>query len=249
MELSSLALLALTAATLIGAAVQAATGFGFAILAAPVYLAVLNSAEAVPLLAALHIVQSLMLVPGVWPQVPRTALWRLIAGAAAGCPLGLLLYRGLDVRGLKLVAGIVILAATGLMYVRSRRGVGQVTDVVGPAPGMATGVVSGALTALLVMPGPPLMIMLMHRPMPPEAARALSLTFFAACYVGVTVMNVAVGTLPASSWRMGALLVVPVLAGTVLGLRILPLLPPRHFMAVLYVLLVLAGVGAIASAL
>lgn len=249
MDPSPLALLALAAATLAGAAVQAATGFGFAILAAPVYLAVLESTEAVPLLAALHVVQSAMLVPALWSRVPRHQFGRLMLGAAIGCPLGLLLYHSLDVRGLKLVAGVVILLATALMYIRSRGRLVPAEHAAGGAAQLATGAVSGALTALLVMPGPPLMVMLMRRPLPPEAARALSLTFFAACYVAVTLMNVATGSLTNASWGAAALLVGPVVVGTIAGLRLFRYLPARHFMAVLYVLLVLAGFGAIASAI
>lgn len=249
MDPSLLGLVALAAATLLGAAVQAATGFGFAILAAPVYLAVLNSAEAVPLLAALHVVQSAMLVPRLWSHVPRTEFRLLMLGAAVGCPLGLLLFLGLDVRGLKLVAGVVILVATALMYIRSRRGSAPQGEAAGPTLTTATGVVSGALTSLLVMPGPPLMLLMMRKPMEPAAARALSLTFFAVCYVAVTAMNVAAGSLRAVAWATAAALVLPVIAGTILGMRLLSLLPARHFMAVLYVLLALAGIGAIASAI
>ncbi len=249
MEPSSLALLALAAATVAGATVQAITGFGFAILAAPVFLAVLNSTEAVPLLAALHIVQSAILVPWLWPRVPRLEFRRLLLGASLGCPIGLLAYAGLGVRGLKLAAGVVILAASVQLYMRSSRRTAPVPPPQGPAATIAGGFMSGALTALLVMPGPPLMVLLMLRPLPAEAARALSLTFFAACYLAVTIMNMAAGTLTAGSWRTIALLAPPVIVGTIAGRRIAPLLSERHFMAALYLLLVLAGLGAIASAL
>lgn len=249
MEPSGLALLALAAATLVGAAVQAITGFGFAILAAPVFLAVLDTIEAVPLLAALHIVQSAMLLPSLWAKVPVQLFRRLLLGAGIGCPLGLMLFSSLDVRGLKLAAGAAILVVSALLYVRSRgRAVSPPQDGGNLEP-VAAGVMSGVLTALLVMPGPPLMILLMRQPLPPETARALSLTFFAACYVAVTAMNLATGTLTSASWRTAIALVAPVVAGTIAGRQLASRLPERHFMAALYLLLVLAGVGAIASAL
>ena len=249
MDPSATALLALAAATLVGAAVQAITGFGFAILAAPVFLAVLNSTEAVPLLAALHIVQSAMLVPRLWSKVPAQLFRWLMLGAGIGCPLGLMLFSSLDVRGLKLAAGVTILVASALMYLRSRRRLAPRPQDGGTLEPVAMGVMSGALTALLVMPGPPLMILLMRKPLPPETARALSLTFFAACYVAVTLMNLGLGTLTLASAPTAMQLVLPVIAGTIGGRKLAPLLPARHFMAALYMLLVLAGLGAIVSAL
>ncbi len=249
MEPSITALLMLAAATVVGAAVQAITGFGFAILAAPVFLAVLDSVEAVPLLAALHVVQSAMLVPALWSRVPKPLFRRLILGAGVGCPLGLMLFASLDVGGLKLAAGAAILVAAALLYVRSRRGVVQSSRLADPREPIVAGVMSGALTALLVMPGPPLMILLMRQPLSAEMARALSLTFFAICYVAVTLMNVGLGTLTRAAWPTAAVLVLPVILGTIGGRRLAPLLPERHFMVALHLLLLVAGIGTIVSAL
>lgn len=246
-------LLALAVAA--GAAIQAATGFGFAILAAPVFLAVLDSTAAVPILIALHVVQSAALMPRMWTGVPWRSLGRLSLGAAVGCPLGLWLFRALEVRQLKLAAGIVILAVASLLALRRLRPSGvQLLE-----PGaeqrettssmVATGAAAGALTAILVMPGPPLMVHLLRHPLPPDAARALSLTFFAACYVAVLAAHVTAGSLDRRSWSTVAALLLPVLIGTALGLRLAPWLAARHFALVLNLLLAAAGLGAILSAL
>lgn len=256
MELTAIGLLLLAAATAAGAFVQAATGFGFAILAAPIFLAVIGSTTAVPILVALHIVQSAMLVPRIWPDVPGGAFRALLAGAALGCPLGLVLFRALDIGHLKVAAGAVILLAAALLAVRRRRS----PDLQTPPPrdtgtanaraaGIVTGLLSGALTAVLVMPGPPLMVQLMQQPLPPTAARALSLAFFAACYVAVLVLYLATGALDRGAWWTVLVLAAPVALGTLAGRGFAARLADRHFIAALNVLLVLAGLGAIASAL
>ena len=54
MDASALALLAL--GTLGGAVVQAATGFGFAIIAAPLFLVAMNSHAALQVLVVIHLV-------------------------------------------------------------------------------------------------------------------------------------------------------------------------------------------------
>ncbi len=250
MQPLDLVLLAL--AVMLGAAVQAATGFGFAILAAPVFLAVLNSTVAVPILLALHVVQCAFIVPRVWAHVPWPAFVHLAVGAAIGCPLGLWLFGALDVGQLKLAAGILILvAATLLIYRRLRPApVANVqTDGSAPAATVVTGALAGALTAVLVMPGPPLMVHLLHRPMAQLAARAMSLTFFAACYVAVLSAHIWTGSLNRDAWTIVMWLVVPVLAGTAIGIAGTRWLRDHHFAIALYVLLVAAGLGALLSAL
>lgn len=249
-------LIVLALAVALGAAVQAATGFGFAILAAPVFLAVLDSTAAVPILLALHVVQCAFIVPRVWGAVPWPAFLQLGIGAAVGCPLGLWLFGALDVRQLKLAAGVLILvAATLLIYRRLRPPpAGAAAAVHGtaseaPSETIVTGALAGALTAVLVMPGPPLMVHLLHRPMAQEAARALSLTFFAACYVAVLSAHIWAGSLDAKSWSIVAWLIAPVLAGTAGGVTGSRWLRDHHFAIALYVMLIAAGVGALLSAL
>ena len=254
MEPALPAIVALTLATALGAGVQAATGFGFAVLAAPVFLAALGSTTAVPILVALHVIQSALLVPRVWRAVPSSELLRLLAGAVVGCPVGLALFRVLDLGQLKLAAGAVILLSAALLAVRRLRvSAGATAPVPAPRDPPAamlalTGALSGALTALLVMPGPPLMVALMQRPMAATAARALSLSFFAACYVAVLAMAMAGHQLDGTSWRTVAKLSPAVVVGTFAGLGLAHRLSDGQFLAALNILLVLAGVGAIVSA-
>ncbi len=249
MDIVAVAILA--AVTVLGALVQATTGFGFAILAAPVFLAVLNSKTAIPVLVALHIVQSAWVVQEVWPRVSRWHLKRLASGAALGCPLGLVLLEWIDVRGLKLTLGVLILLALALFIWR-----GRTPSVTAGRPGPAhapvialTGAVSGALTSILVMPGPPLIAYLAGERWPREDARALSLTFFAGCYVLVLGLALAAGALGRGDWLLIAGLSPAAIAGTLLGLRLGPKVSERHFRQALLALMLLSGAGAILSAL
>jgi len=256
MELSATDLTILATAAAAGAALQAGTGFGFAILAAPVFLAVLQSTSAVPILVALHVVQCLIIVPRIWRTIPWPEFQRLAAGALFGCPVGLLLFRYLDVRQLKLGVGLVILGVTSLLIWRRARAAVEIAVPRDPQPDgsaswrrMATGALSGILTAVLVMPGPPLMVSLLRHPLPAASARALSIGFFAACYVAVLAVQGATGELDETARSIVAWLIVPVVLGTMAGLLGVRWLTDRHFAPLMTVLLFAAGVGAIVSAL
>ncbi len=257
MDVSALALLGL--GTLGGAVVQAATGFGFAIVAAPLFLVAMNSHAALQVLVVVHLVQTMMMLRGVWPLVPRRIFKALVLGALVGSPLGLLLFMRLDVNGLKLAVGVLILLFTSLLIAReagwfARKPAARPSDE-GVAEGEAsalgylTGAASGAMTALLVMPGPPLMLHLSHAPLAHANARALAVSFFGLCYLFVTALNTFWAGMGDGVWWLALGLAPVVYAGTLIGLRLSRYLTQGAFRAAVLVLLVLSGVGAILSAL
>lgn len=252
LEPAAIAVLAL--ATLAGAAIQAATGFGFAIIAAPFFLAVMNTSSAITLLVIVHLVQTVMLVPGLWRQAPRGYLLWLALGGLVGCPLGLAIFMALDVRGLKLAVGLAILMAAALLIARD---LGLLQRLLGPrgegsdrvwVP-IGAGIGAGILTAVLVMPGPPLMVALMSARMSPAATRALSLTFFGGCYAAVIALQTTAGLVNAPILRLALMLAPATAIGTVLGARLSDKLSEGRFRAVVLALLALSGVGALVSAL
>ncbi len=260
MDTAAIILLALGA--MAGAVVQAATGFGFAIVAAPVFLAVMNSHAALQVLVVIHLVQTAMMLRGVWPLVPMRLMKALIVGAAVGSPIGLLAFVSLDVRALKLVVGVLILLFTGLLIARemglftgtlptaANRAGGEGDAAATPPPlAYLTGAVAGAMTSLLVMPGPPLMLYLAGSPLPHAHARALAITFFGLCYLLVTALNTFVTGMGEGVWWIALALVPPVYLGTLAGQQIARRVTQGSFRIAVLVLLVLSGTGAVVSAL
>jgi uncharacterized membrane protein YfcA len=252
MEMTALALLGLGA--LGGAVVQAATGFGFAIVAAPLFLIAMNSHAALQVLVVIHLVQTMMMLRGVWALVPMRMLKALVAGALVGSPLGLLIFMRLDVNGLKLAVGVLILIFTSLLVAREvgwfgRKSPAGKTEDEAPPLTYVTGAASGAMTALLIMPGPPLMLQLSHAPLPHANARALAVSFFGLCYLFVTALNTFWAGMGEGVWWLALGLAPVVYVGTLLGLRLSRYLTQGAFRIAVLVLLVLSGAGAILSAL
>lgn len=257
MEIGIFALL--SAGAFAGALVQAATGFGFAILAAPVFLAVLSSHAALQVLVVIHLFQTARMLPKLWPQVPKPLLGRLVLGALVGSPIGLVAFLHLSVTQLKLAVGVLIVLATALLAARESGIISRwlkppTSEMPGPSGGgglgaLATGAVAGAMTALLVMPGPPLMLYISARPLPPLAARALAIAFFGLCYLLVTTLNVIWAELGWPVWRVALMLAPAVLLGTFAGERIAGHLTTRSYRLAVLILLALSGLGAMLAAL
>ncbi len=108
-------------AVLAGAALQSATGFGFALVAAPILFALLGPQEAVSAGVLLA-----LLLNGLTLATERrrpAVLWRdavvLVAWSLPGLALGALALRELPERPLSVLVALAVLAALGLR-VRSR---------------------------------------------------------------------------------------------------------------------------------
>jgi uncharacterized membrane protein YfcA len=155
-------LLAATAvAVFAGAAIQAATGFGFALLAAPLAFAALDSHEAIGLLLLLgsEIGVLTLATEGRRPQpmVRRCAI--VLAWAIPAAVAGVAVLRALDAVTLQIAVSVGV-AAT--LIVRHR----APAEHRGPEPGWAapaTGLSAGALVTSTNTSGPPLLLYLLGR--------------------------------------------------------------------------------------
>jgi len=244
-------LTALVAATFFGSAVQAATGFGFALLAAPIYLTAMGSSAAIQVLVVVHLAQSLMLVPGLWKDAPRRLLKPLVLASLLGFPIGLGVFLLLDLTTLKLTVGAamigfaVLLAARELGWLRF----GGNGSVVSSATIAAAGGVAGLLTAVLVAPGPPLILLSGWMRLSKRDSRALTLTFFAFCYVMATALHATWGGMAASSWKLAALLAPVVIVGTIAGSALANRMSEGWFRLAILAIAACSGSYAIATSL
>src|SRR5690606_4809163 len=157
-----------------------------------------------------------------------------------------------------LTVGVLILLFTTLLIAREAGWIGRRSPQwsadgtsADPAPSplaCLTGAISGAMTALLVMPGPPLMLHLSYRPLSHAQARALAVAFFGLCYLFVTALNTFWAGVGEDVWWLALGLAPVVFIGTRLGLRLSRYLTQGAFRVAVLVLLVLSGLGAVLSA-
>ena len=247
------ALLPLLVATLLGAFVQAVTGFGFALLAAPTFLIVIGSVDAIGVLVGVQFLQSTLVVPKIWRTAPRSLLSLLIAGSLIGMPLGLFFLAHLDLPTLKLSVGIAMIAFVSLLVVQEVGGLAASTLraysaftghplVVG-----LIGLVSGFMGAALVMPGPPVILLIASLALAKLESRSLALTFFGFCFAATLVLHAASGGMTVQAWSWIAVLLPAILVGTYLGNRAVLHLTERWFRVVVLAIASVSGLYAIAS--
>jgi uncharacterized protein len=202
-------------ATLVGAAMQSATGFGFALILSPALFAVLDRYEAVTALLALGVVLSLLvLFEGGRPGPVR---WRqlvpVLVAALPGLGLGAAVLALLSKATLQVLVGVVVVSIAA-WQLRSRLAGRAPTATAGHTSAAAAGLASGVLTTSINVSGPPLVLWLEARgPSPAELRATLAALFLVLNLAGGAVLLAAAG--PDRAVSLGALL--PLLGLVVVG--------------------------------
>lgn len=234
----------------VASTVQAATGFGFALIAGPLLYSVVEPSAAVGLVLVLGQVVNLLVLFGELrrPRVDWSAVTPALVAAVPGLPLGALIVRTLPGSALRLAVGLVVCAAVLHRIIRSR------TTASRPSPGwgaaVAAGFSVGVLTTSTTTNGPPLAIWLTARRMQPATLRdTVTVIFVVLDVIGIAVLVAVVGggaTFERADWM--PLLVPFAIAGHLLGRRVFLRLPARHFeWIVLSIALAAGATSAIAS--
>lgn len=181
---------------------QAATGFGFAIMATPFLLLVFDSRECVQISIILSFIVSLLLIRKIIKDVDKGLLKRLIIGSIVGVPLGVLFFKFVSLDILKITVSIVILIVTFILMVRSFKtsnnhnieaasekaqinqndSEGDVTTLLKRAQ-LFVGLCAGLLTTSIGMPGVPLILYYNATNTKKETARSTTLVFFIFVYI------------------------------------------------------------------
>jgi uncharacterized membrane protein YfcA len=231
------------AAALVGAAVQSATGFGFALILSPALLAALDPYEAVTALLALGLALNLLvLFEGGRPGPVRWhELAPVLAAAVPGLALGAAALALLSKAVLQVIVGLIVMAASAAQL-RGRL-IGRPTR---RRSGTAAGLASGALTTSISVSGPPLVLWLESRGVSPAELRAT----LAACFLALNLAGCLVLVPLAGADRVvpaGVLLPLLglVLAGHLVGARAFGRLDTRRFSLAVLGLAVLTGAASV----
>jgi uncharacterized membrane protein YfcA len=148
------AFIALNLAVLAAAALQAATGIGFGVIAGPIMLVVLNDGSAIHVSIMLNLLIAVLLTPALMRDIDKPLLGRLVAGLLVGTPIGVWAFLAMDIVLLKFAAALAV-AMTMILMLRNR----NPSDGKRPAatPDIergSMGLIAGMMGGSLGMPGP-----------------------------------------------------------------------------------------------
>jgi uncharacterized protein len=183
-----------------GAAIQSATGFGFALVLSPALFAVLDPVEAVTALLVLGLALNLLVLfeRGRPEHVDWDALAPMLLAALPGLAVGLVALTQLSKEALQVAVGVAVILAAGWQLRQRRAGARRERRRLRPAAGWAVGFTSGALTTSISVSGPPVVLWLEARGVRPEEFRAsLAASFL--------VLNLSGGALVLAAQGGGAL--------------------------------------------
>lgn len=160
-------------AVLLASVVRSVTGFGFALVAIPVFSLFLSPAESVVLCAALTLLSNISSLPTYRWDIPYAVLSPLIVWALLGTLLGTLLLIRLTSAQFQFLAGLsVVIACSVLLFTQPR------TYRVNYWITAVAGLISGIMNGTSAIPGPPIILYVMATERTAETARALLLAFF-----------------------------------------------------------------------
>jgi uncharacterized membrane protein YfcA len=237
------ALVGTTVAVAVAATVQMAAGFGFGLAAVPLLSVVLSPHEAVVVSLALATLTNAGQAWAGRRDCDRRVAGRLVAGAVVGLPLGLLLFLHLDDALLgALIGGAVLVAVVVIALGLDLRHAGPGLDVAG-------GLVAGGLTMSSGVNGPPLVFVLQARHFDQARFRATVTTVFVALDVVSVVVFAITGDLNEDTLAAVVAALPGLVTGAVVGIAVRHHLDARRFRVLVLVLLTVAGLSALASAL
>jgi uncharacterized membrane protein YfcA len=243
------------AATTFGSALlYAISGFGFAVLAAPLFLLFLDPARAIQLVIIISTVLSIVVLRGLLPATAPWLLMRLALGGLIGLPLGLLAFRYADPILVRAAAGAMIFGFAILMAVSRLRsgqpGQGKHWTAFAMSPGfdLTAGAVSGIASALVGQPGPPVLIYLLLAGADARTVRATLLAFFALTYGVTLASHAATIGIPASTWVAAGILIPFAFLGGLAGRPIGDRLGAKAFAMLAIALLAVAGAYTLGAA-
>lgn len=147
-------------AVLLGAALQSATGFGFALIAAPLLVAVFGPRPAVSAIVLLALIVSALILASERrrPRVDARETAVLVAWSVPGLLAGALVLDAAPERALKVLVAAVVLLAVGLRLLETPR-----RRPWSHPRAAATGLASGVLSTSTGIGGPPLVFHLLGR--------------------------------------------------------------------------------------
>ncbi len=227
---------AAAAATALAGLMRGYSGFGTAVLLAPIYSVLWGPRIGIPVMLMMELLVSVQLLPKAFGDADRRVILPIGAAAAVATPLGAFILLTADQDLLRRFIGGFVLVF-GLLLLSGWRYHGARPLGLNVAVGTAAGLLKGATG----MSGPPVILYLLAGPEAAKRHRANLILFFATISV-ISVIPPAIGGLIGPSALLKTALLLPILLTAVpIGARLFHVVPERLYRRLALVFLVSTG--------
>ena len=208
---------------LAAAVLRGFTGFGFGLAAVPLLSLALPPTQVVPLVVTLQVVIGVAGLRAATTDCDWRAVRALLPGLLVGIPIGLLILTTVPANPVRLVIGTIIALSVWLI----QRGI-HLPPNPSRVVSFGVGLVSGIVSGLASMGGPPVVVYLLALGHTAARMRATAIVFFMLSGV-VSFIPMAARGLITRNILIWAVASVPVLfVGSRLGTRAFHMAKPRH---------------------
>jgi uncharacterized membrane protein YfcA len=207
--------LLLSTALFLAAALQAATGIGFGLIASPALLMSMNTTGAVQVSSVLNFLIAILMVPGLYRHIDFSVCRRLGTGFIFGLPVGVLVLVTVPAFVIKTLALLIILLA--LISLLRHSAAQQVDELAAHSRTSRIGALAGALSGALAMPGPPIAAHLAALRMSKDQIRATVLFLYIFAYSATLAAQIAIAGIEPLLWQRSAMLIPAIVLGLVTG--------------------------------
>jgi uncharacterized membrane protein YfcA len=219
--------------------IQSVAGFGFALLAVPLMVVVIDLQSAVIVSSFVGTLSNLLQSWQLRRNIDATMTKRFLLSTVIGAPAGLLLFIYANQSALKIVLGISILFG---VFVLSR---GLELQHISSWLDWLMGVLSGVLLMATSTNGPPLVFVLQARKIDPATFRAtLNMVFLVSGAFGLVMFGLA-GEIVRSDINMAAVSVPAMIIGVSLGGVVRKFVQQEFFKKIVLILLTIGGLSSL----
>lgn len=230
-------ILAVIAIVFFASFTQSIVGFGTAMVGMPLMVGVLGIQTSSPLIALLGLTLEAIMLLYYRQSVSLRTMWRLIAAAVVGIPLGVLAIRQIDEQVVLTLLGLVIAGYAIYGLLRLRLPTLQ-SNLWAYGAGFLSGVLGGAYNTA----GPPVVIYGHCKRWPPEEFRGNLQGFFLVIDLLVVANHAVLGSMTPDVWRNYLIALAPLVMGFVVGTRLAKRIDPALYSRIVLVMLVILGV-------
>ncbi len=216
---------------------QSLSGFGLALVSMPLLVPLVGIRTATPLVALISVFVEAGLLFHYRAALNLRTIWRLVASAVVGAPLGVILLTKVSERPAMIVLGIVI-AGYALYALANFR----LPRLDSPAWAFGAGLLAGMLGGAYNTSGPPVIIYGDCRRWPRDEFKSNLQGFFIVISASVFASHLVKGTITPEIWRYGIYSAPALAAGALLGFASDRWLSPQTFRKIVLLLLVVMGV-------